>query len=169
MRRHHRHHCGCQSCKTIVHPTKHNCVNQYSESTVNQVHPSHTTVMNHHTVKNNHVFPHSTSVQNTVNSVDQYGGSFNVPSPGYGPGGQVAGAMSPGYGPGQVAGAMQPGYGPGQVAGAMQPGYGPGQVAGAMQPGYGKKPGYGPGQVAGAMQPGYGAGPHHWKKQNKWC
>jgi spore coat protein D len=164
MRRHRRH-CGCQSCKTIVHPTKYNCVNQYSESTVNHVHPSHTTVMNHHTVKNNHVFPHSTSVQNTVNSVDQYGGSFNVPSPGYGPGGQVAGAMAPGYGPGgQVAGAMAPGYGyGGQVAGAMAPGYGHGgQVGGAMAPGYGHG-----GQVGGAMAPGYGQ--KHCKKQNKWC
>lgn len=72
-------------------------MNQYSESTVNHVHPSHTTVMNHHTVKNNHVFPHSTSVQNTTNSVDNYGGSFNVPA---GPGNQVAGANYPGMGPG---------------------------------------------------------------------
>ncbi|RDW17580.1 spore coat protein [Oceanobacillus arenosus] len=141
----HGRHCRCHTCcqKTIVHPTKFNCVNQFSESVVNQVHPSHTTVMNHHLVKNIHTFPHSTSVQNTANSVDQYGGSFQVPAPN-----QVAGAMSPGFGPG---------YGPGgQVAGAMMPGYGPGsQVAGAMMPGYG--PG---GQVAGAMMPGYGQGPH---------
>ena len=147
MRHHHGRHCGCQSCKTIVYPTKHNCVNQYSESVVNHVHPSHTTVMNHHTVKNNHVFPHSTSVQNSSNSVNQYGGSFNVPSPG----GQVGGAMSPGFGPG------------GQVGGAMSPGYGPGgQVGGAMSPGCGHG-----GQVGGAMSPGHGH--NHWKKPNKWC
>ncbi|RDW19733.1 spore coat protein [Oceanobacillus chungangensis] len=156
MRFRHGRHCRCHTCqKTIVHPTKFNCIENCSESVVNQVHPSHTTIMNHHLVKNNHVFPHSTSVQNTTNSVDQYGGSFEVPSPG-----QVAGAMMPGYGPGgQVAGAMMPGYGPGgQVAGAMMPGYGPGgQVAGAMMPGANMP--FGPGgQVAGAMQPGFG--PH---------
>jgi len=144
MSRRHGRHCGCHSCQqTIVHPTKYNCVNQYSQSQVTHVHPSHTTVMNHHTVNNHHVFPHSTSVQNTTNSVDTYGGSFEVPAPG-----QVAGAMSPGAGQG-----FGPGFGPG------------GQVAGAMSPGFGQG---GPGgQVAGAQSPGYGS--HHWKKHNKWC
>ena len=142
MRHRHRPGCGCHSCKTIVHPTKYNCVNQYSESTVNHVHPSHTTIMNHHTVKNNHVFPHSTSVQNTTNSVDTYGGSFNVPS---GPN-QVGGAMSPGNGPGNQVAGNYPGMGQGHC--------GPGNhVAGAMQPG---------------MGPGH-CGPNHWKKPNKWC
>ncbi|WP_337019603.1 spore coat protein [Oceanobacillus massiliensis] len=159
MRHRHGRHCGCNSCNnTIVHPTKHNCVNQFSESQVTHVHPSHTTVMHHHTVKNNHVFPHSTSVQNTMNSVNQYGGSFEVP------GGQVGGAMSPGFGQGgQVGGAMSPGFGQGgQVGGAMSPGFGQGgQVGGAMSPGFGKE-----NQVAGAMSPG---GTNHWKKPNKWC
>lgn len=144
MRRRHGRHCGCHEC-TIVHPTKHNCVNQFSESTVNHVHPSHTTVMNHHLQKNKHFFPHSTSVQNTFNSVDQYGGSFEAPSTPN----QVAGAFSPGC--------MGPGYG-----------MGPGQVMGAMQPGYGM--GQGPGQVMGATQPGYGM--HYgknWNKHGKWC
>ncbi|HLT54898.1 MAG TPA: spore coat protein [Bacillota bacterium] len=153
-RRHHGPHCGCPKC--IVHPVKHNTVHTCSESEVLHVHPSHTTVVNHHLVKNQHIFPHSTSFQNVTNSVDQFGPSFEVPGPGFGPG-QVAGAMQPGVGPG----AMMPGCGPGQVAGAMQPGYGPGQVAGAMQPGCG------PGQVAGAMQPGYGMGP--WNKPKKGC
>lgn len=108
MRHRHGPHCGCQACKTIVYPTKHNCVNQFSESTVNHVHPSHTTVMNHHMVKNNHIFPHSTSVQNTSNSVNQYGGSFEVPAPN-----QVAGAYNP---PGGM-GMGHPGKG-GQVMGA---------------------------------------------------
>ena len=160
MGRHHGRHCRCQACKTIVYPTKYNCVNQYSESTVNHVHPSHTTVMNHHTVKNNHLFPHSTSVQNTSNSVNQYGAPFEVPAPN-----QVAGAYSPsqGYGMngGQVMGAMQPGYGMNQGPG--------GQVMGAMQPGYGMKHGPG-GQVMGSMSPGYGMQQgQHWKKPGKWC
>ncbi|MBR3121814.1 MULTISPECIES: spore coat protein [Oceanobacillus] len=140
MRHRHGRHCGCNSCKTIVHPTKYNCVDTFSQSTVNHVHPSHTTVTNHHLVKNNHFFPHSTSFQNTTNSVDAYGGSFQVPG-----------------GPGQVAGAMSPGYGQG------------GQVAGAMSPGYGQG-GYGQGgQVAGSMSPGYGHGNHNCKKPQKWC
>ncbi|MBP1970552.1 hypothetical protein J2Z83_002673 [Virgibacillus natechei] len=70
MRHRHGPHCGCP--QTVVHPTKHNCVNKYSESVVKHVHPSHTTVMNHHLVKNQHVFPHSTSVQNTTNCVDEF-------------------------------------------------------------------------------------------------
>lgn len=116
MRRHHGGHCGCD--KTVVHPTKHNCVNTCSESVVNHIHPSHTTVMNHHTVKNKHFYPHSTSFQNQTNNVNEYGGSFNVPN-----NGQVAGAMSNGNG--QVAGAMNGqynGYG-NQVGGSMQPGH----------------------------------------------
>ncbi|UJL47341.1 spore coat protein [Virgibacillus sp. NKC19-16] len=149
MRHHHGPHCGCP--KKIVHPTKHNCVNQYSESVVQHVHPSHTTVMNHHTVKNQHVYPHSTSMQNTTNSVDEYAGSFNVPA---GPGNQVAGAMSPGNG-----------YGPGgQVAGAMSPG--------GQPHGMGKCNDHNSNHVAGAHSQGNGYGHHgmnHWKKPNKWC
>lgn len=149
MRHHHGPRCGCHSCKTIMYPTKYNCVNQYSESTVNHVHPSHTTVMNHHMVKNNHLYPHSTSVQNTTNSVNQYGGSFNVPAPNQ----QVAGAFSPPGGMGQGPG--------GQVMGAMSPGYGTGQGPG--------------GQVMGATSPGHGMHHHgnqhgnQWKNQGKWC
>lgn len=152
MRHRHRPNCGCGCQKPVVHPTKYNCVQHCTESEVEHIHPSHTTVMNHHVVKNKHVFPHSTSVQNTTNSVDVYGGSFNTPpqvSPGFGPGNQVGGAMSPGMGPGagpgnQVGGAMSPGMGCGnQVGGAMSPGMGPGHH--------------------------HGHGPNHWNKPNKWC
>lgn len=118
MWHHHGQHCGCHACKTIVYPTKHNCVNKFSESTVNHVHPSHTTVMKHHLVKNKHFYPHSTSVQNTCNSVDQFGGAFETPPRPN----QVAGAYSPPGGPGGYG--MGPGAGPGQVMGATQPGYG---------------------------------------------
>ncbi|GGB47293.1 spore coat protein [Virgibacillus dakarensis] len=112
MRHHHGPDCGCP--KRIVHPTKHNCVENCTESVVEHIHPSHTTVMNHHLVRNRHVYPHSTSVQNTCNSVDEFGGAFNTPpqvSPAYGPGSQVAGAMSPGMNNGnQVAGMMDYGH-----------------------------------------------------------
>ncbi|WP_330949615.1 CotD family spore coat protein [Virgibacillus sp. MG-45] len=134
-----RHHHGCP--KQIVYPVKQYCVQHCTESEVEHVHPSHTTVMNHHLIKNKHVFPYSTSVQNTVDSVDIYGGTFPVPYPP---------RPTPGVTPSQVAGAMQPGMPPGQVAGVMQPGMGPGMP---------------PGQVAGAMQPGM----PHWKQKNKWC
>ncbi|HLR71352.1 MAG TPA: spore coat protein [Pseudogracilibacillus sp.] len=106
MRPHHGPRCGCPVCvNKVVHPVKENVVHNCTEEVVEHVHPSHTTVMNHHLVKNKHVFPHSTSVANTYNSVDEYGGSFNVP------GNQVGGAMSPGMEPnGQVGGAMHQGH-----------------------------------------------------------
>ncbi|MEC5425700.1 spore coat protein [Virgibacillus sp. C22-A2] len=139
MRHRPRHHFGRP--QQVIHPTKHNCVHKCTESIVEHVHPSHTTVLKHHVTKNKHVFPHSTSVQQTASSVDVYGGSFNVPPrPGFGPGGQVAGVATPGMG-----------YGPGAMAPGM--GYGPGsQVAGAVTPGM-----------------GYGPGAHQWKKPGKWC
>lgn len=132
MGHHHRPHCGCPKCvKQVVYPVKENVVHNCTEETVEHIHPSHTTVMNHHLIKNKHIFPHSTSVANTCNSVDEYGGSFNVP------GNQVGGAMSPGMGPGgQVGGAMSPGMGPG-YGGAM--GHGPHGPHGCGMPHW-KKP-----------------------------
>lgn len=90
MRKRHRKHCNCQ--KQIVYPVKENVVHCCTEETVKHVHPSHTTVMNHHLVKNEHVYPHSTSVQNTFNQVDVNGGGR--PPFGGGPGNQVAGASN---------------------------------------------------------------------------
>ncbi|SDJ68115.1 CotD family spore coat protein [Sediminibacillus albus] len=137
MRHHHGPHCGCPN--PVVYPTKENVIHNCSEQTIDHIHPSHTTIMNHHLVKNNHVYPHSTSVANTVDSVDVYGGSFNVP------GNQVAGAATPPGGPGYPGG-MGPG-GPGN------------SVAGATTPG---GPGMGPG-----FAPPHGM--KGWKKPNKWC
>lgn len=104
MRRRHRRPCGCHNpVKEIVHPVKENVVHCCSEETVKHVHPSHTTVMNHHLIKNEHVYPHSTSYQNTVNEVDVYG-----PRPVMG----TAETLCPSFPKGHVAGAMQHGYGP---------------------------------------------------------
>lgn len=141
-RRHHGPHCGCPVCREqIVYPTKHKKVDTFSESIVEHIHPTHTTVVNHHLIKNQHLYPQSTSYQNTVNSVDMHSPPFQVPSPG------------------QVGGAMSPGYGPGQVGGAMSPGYGPGQVGGAMGHGHCCKPQH------GGMQHGHHHGKHHhWNK-----
>lgn len=147
-------HCGCVSpVSTVVHPVKENCIDCCSEEVVKHIHPSHTTVMNHHLVKNVHVFPHSTSVGNTFNEVDVYGGSFNVPAP---PPGSVAGAMAPPpYG-------MAPGMGPapGAVMGAATgPGYGMGPGPNAVM---GAAMGPGPNAVMGAAMGPYG-------KPHKWC
>ncbi|SES65325.1 spore coat protein D [Oceanobacillus limi] len=95
--------------KQVVHPTKCNVVNTCSEETIQHIHPSHTTVMNHHLIKNEHVYPHSTSYGNTVNSVDVFGGAFNVPSPG--PGAPAGPGAGPGFAPGG------PGVGPAGAAG----------------------------------------------------
>ncbi|WP_186577767.1 CotD family spore coat protein [Aquibacillus kalidii] len=74
--------CGCpKPVETVVYPTKYNEVHTCSENNVKHVHPSHTNVVNHHLVKNTHVYPHSTSYDNTVDSVDVYGGSYEVPTP----------------------------------------------------------------------------------------
>ncbi|WP_368654453.1 spore coat protein [Ornithinibacillus sp. 4-3] len=114
MRNFRRGRCHCpQPTKQMVHPTKENVVHCCSEETVKHIHPSNTTYVNHHLVKNVHEYPHSTTMANTFNSVDIYGGSYQVPSPNN----SVAGAMSPP--PGSVGGAMSP-Y-PGSVAGATSP------------------------------------------------
>lgn len=117
MRHRHRSHCGCPqpNCgcpRTIVHPVRENVVHRCTEETVKHVHPSHTTVMNHHLIKNKHFFPHTTSTENTCKEVDVYGGSR--PPFGAGPGGQVAGVAGPGMGMGpggQVAGVGTQGHG----------------------------------------------------------
>lgn len=64
----------CQQAKTIVCPTKQKCINTCSQSTVNYVHPTHTTVMDHHTVQNAHYYPQTTSWGQTVNQTNVYGG-----------------------------------------------------------------------------------------------
>ncbi|MDC3415336.1 CotD family spore coat protein [Aquibacillus salsiterrae] len=75
-------HHGCHHpVEEVVYPTKYNEVHTCSENTVEHVHPSHTTVVNHHLIKNAHVYPHSTSYANEVDSVDFYAGSYHVPTP----------------------------------------------------------------------------------------
>lgn len=54
----------------IVYPTKEEVVKTYSEETVKHIHPIHTTVVNCHTIKNEHLYPHTTSYENVVNEVD---------------------------------------------------------------------------------------------------
>lgn len=71
MRDHHRGNCGCcNQEKEIVHPTREDMVHCCSEEVVRHVHPSHTTVMNHHLIKNEHVYPHTVSQQYTQEETD---------------------------------------------------------------------------------------------------
>src|SRR5690625_4481625 len=157
MRNRHRSRCGCPrpNCgcpvKEVIHPVKCNVVHCNSEETIKHVHPSHTTVVNHHLIKNEHVFPHSTSFENTVNEVDVFGGAFNTTPAG--PGSQVGGAMSPPpMGSGNQVG------GPGMGTGRPPFGSMPGQVGGAMSPG----------MCHGSHHHGVG-GVGHGKKPPKWC
>ncbi|MBM7675228.1 CotD family spore coat protein [Gracilibacillus alcaliphilus] len=68
--RHYRPRMGCRIPEqTVVHPTKCNVVHTCSENVVNHIHPTHTTVVNHH-LPNQHYFPRSTS----ANQVNMNGG-----------------------------------------------------------------------------------------------
>lgn len=70
-------HHGTQVSPTqkIVYPTQENVVKTYSEEMVKHIHPIHTTVVNCHTIKNKHVYPHTTSYENVVNEVDVNNGN----------------------------------------------------------------------------------------------
>lgn len=118
----------------VVHPTKYCDTHTFSTTVVPHIHPTHNTLVNHQMIQNQHYFPQTQSVLNTVAQTDV---------PGYGPMPQVAGAMtgpSP-YGPGPYGGYPSP-----MVAGAMT---GPmGGAPGMMGPGM-MGPGM-PGMVAGA-------------------
>ncbi|MDY0406407.1 CotD family spore coat protein [Virgibacillus sp. 179-BFC.A HS] len=70
--------CACHP-RRIVYPVKQNCVHCCTESEIEHVHPEHTTFMNHHVIKNRHVFPKTASVQNTCSSVNMYGGPAQMP------------------------------------------------------------------------------------------
>ncbi|WP_102027235.1 CotD family spore coat protein [Salirhabdus sp. Marseille-P4669] len=70
-----RHHKCCRPrptalspAETVVHPTKHCVKNNFIPHEVNHIHPTHTTIQNHHVVKNNHFYPHTQSVVNSVNT-----------------------------------------------------------------------------------------------------
>lgn len=65
--------CHCQKpVKEIMYPVKENIVHHCTKEVVKHIHPSHTTVVNHHITKNKHLFPHSTSVKNTFDEMDFY-------------------------------------------------------------------------------------------------
>lgn len=85
-------------CPPIVHPTK-CCVNHTcSKYIVPEIHPSHTTTVNHQHYEHQHYFPHTQSVVNEVSKSDVV---MPCPGPGVGP------VPRPGYP------VPPPGFGPG--------------------------------------------------------
>lgn len=86
--------CTCGRTKEIVYPTREEVRNSYSEETIRHIHPTHTKVINHHTIRNEHFYPHTTSYEERVREVDVKGVRDRGP-------GSVRGARSPyddGYG-----------------------------------------------------------------------
>src|SRR5699024_3715622 len=59
--------------KQVVYPVKEDVKHRYTEETVRHVHPSHTTFVNNHTIRNEHVYPHTTSYETIVEEVDVKG------------------------------------------------------------------------------------------------
>ncbi|GIN91996.1 hypothetical protein J6TS1_24370 [Siminovitchia terrae] len=113
--------CGCGSCvdcgtqvlPAVVHPTK-CCVNhKFYNNIIPEIHPTHTTNVNHINCEHQHYFPHTESVVNEVTNTQSF-------APGPGPG--IGVPPGPGFGP--MAG---PGMGP-----MMGPGMGP--MGGPMFP-----------------------------------
>ncbi|MEK3886066.1 CotD family spore coat protein [Bacillus sp. FSL K6-3431] len=96
-------HCGPKVLPAVVHPTK-CCVKHTQENfIVPEIHPIHTTTVNHKNFEHQHFFPHT---QSTVNEVSNQ--QMNMPGPGpmglgpanMGPMGQGPMGMGPaGHGP----------------------------------------------------------------------
>ncbi|HLR42389.1 MAG TPA: CotD family spore coat protein [Pseudogracilibacillus sp.] len=84
----------CQCDRKIVYPTKEEVKNIYTEETVDHIHPSHTTVVNNHTVRNVHSYPHSTSHETRVREIDVRGAQDRPGASGN----NVAGVTDNGYG-----------------------------------------------------------------------
>lgn len=65
--------CQCGKVKEIVYPTREEVKNTYSEETVKHIYPSHTTVVNNHTIRNEYYYPHTTSYEERVREVEVRG------------------------------------------------------------------------------------------------
>ncbi len=101
--------CGTKVCPPVVHPTKCCVVNKCYNVVVPEIHPSHTTTVNHINYNHVHSFPHTescaTEVTNTESIAPPGMGYGMPPGPGFGPG--------PGPGPGMgPMGPMGPMGGP---------------------------------------------------------
>ncbi|WP_181351282.1 CotD family spore coat protein [Thalassobacillus sp. CUG 92003] len=88
--------------KQVVCPTNKCVHHNYYLSEVDYIHPTHTTVYNHHLTKNNHHFPQTQSVVDTFSEENNFMGPQN----------QVAGAQfNGGMGPQGEMGFMGPPWG----------------------------------------------------------
>ena len=67
--------CRCGRSPEVVYPVREEVKKTHSKERVKHIHPSHTRVINHHTIKNEHYYPHSTSYEERVNEVDVRGES----------------------------------------------------------------------------------------------
>lgn len=65
--------CGCKNTNEIVYPVRENVEHICSEETVRHIHPSHTTVVNHHTIRNEHFYPETRSYEREVNETNVHG------------------------------------------------------------------------------------------------
>lgn len=81
-------HCGNKVMPAIVHPTK-CCVKHTMQNiTVPEIHPSHTTTVNHINYNHQHYFPHTESTVQEVTQTNTFmpgPGPMPTPRPGYGP------------------------------------------------------------------------------------
>ncbi|MBG9542963.1 CotD family spore coat protein [Cytobacillus firmus] len=104
-----------QVMPAVVHPTKCCVTHSFQNIVVPHIHPTHHTHVNHINYENQHSYPQT---QSNVNQVTQSNVNMG-PRPG------VAGACSPGMGPGM---GMGPGYGgPGTGVAGASTGMGPKQ------------------------------------------
>ena len=98
--------CGTKVLPAVVHPTKCCVKHKQYNYVIPEIHPSHTTTVNHINYQHQHSFPHTESCVNEVTNTQSFG-----PAPGPG--------LVPPIGPGMVPPAG-PGFGP------PMPGFGPG-------------------------------------------
>lgn len=72
--------CGTKVCPPVVHPTKCCVINKCYNYVVPEIHPSHTTTVNHINYNHVHSFPHTESCATEVTNTE----SIAPPGMGYG-------------------------------------------------------------------------------------
>lgn len=80
--------CGTQVLPAIVHPTKCCVRHRLYNYVIPEIHPSHTTNVNHINYNHQHYFPHTESVVNEVTNTNTFApgpSPLGAPVPGFGP------------------------------------------------------------------------------------
>lgn len=83
--------CGPKVLPAVVHPTKCCVKHTHQNVIVPEIHPTHTTNVNHTNYQHQHYFPHTESVVNEVSNQQ-----MNMPGPGPGMGPMGVGPMGVG-------------------------------------------------------------------------